>query len=231
MKEAIILAGGLGTRLRSIVPDLPKPMAPIGERPFLDLLLAFLTARGFRHVILSTGHMHQRIADHFGAARGPLSIDYCVEASPLGTGGAIRAALGRCRSDHALVLNGDTFLEADTDAIEALWAAHHEPVLVVRGVADGARYGRVSLQDERVVSFGEKSGGGPGLINAGCYLLPTTLLDGLDLPDRFSFETDYLPQAVQRQAFRAHVSLGYFIDIGVPDDYARAQTELAGRWP
>lgn len=230
MKEAIVLAGGLGTRLRSVVPDLPKPMAPIGGRPFLDLLLAFLSAQGYGRVILSTGHLHQRVAEHFGSARGPLAIDYCIEAEPLGTGGAIRAALAHCHGDHALVLNGDTFLEVDTAALEALWAVHHEPVIVVREIADCARYGRVTLAEGRVSAFGEKAGGGPGLINAGCYLLPRDLFQGPGLPSRFSFETDYLPQAVRQRPFRAQIGQGYFIDIGVPDDYARAQHELAGRW-
>ena len=115
--EAVVLAGGLGTRLRQVVPDLPKPMAPVAGRPFLEILLGALAAKGIDRVVLSVGHRADAITGHFGHRWNGLEIDYAVEATPLGTGGAVRLALGHCRHDPVLVVNGDTFLDLEVDAL------------------------------------------------------------------------------------------------------------------
>lgn len=225
--EAIVLAGGLGTRLRAVVADVPKPMAPVAGKPFLDILLRMLARKGVRRVVLSVGHLGECISDHFGTAFAGMAIDYAIERRPLGTGGAARLALQRCADDRVLLLNGDTYLEFDADLVDAAWDARRLPVLVGCAVPDAARYGRLRIEDGRLTGFLEKGAAGPGVINGGCYLLPRTLLDGFAPGQAFSLETDFLAQAVQRGEFSVVVSGGAFIDIGVPDDYARAQHMLA----
>ena len=121
MREAIVLSGGLGTRLRGIVPDLPKSMAPIGDRPFLEILLKNLAKKGFKRVILSLGYMAEKITAHFGSSFAGMELHYVIEEKPLGTGGAIRLALSVCSQDHAYVFNGDTFLDLEVDKIYEEW--------------------------------------------------------------------------------------------------------------
>jgi D-glycero-alpha-D-manno-heptose 1-phosphate guanylyltransferase len=225
--EAVVLAGGLGTRLRSVVPDLPKPMAPVAGRPFLEILLSSLARQGVARVVLSVGHRAAQIVEHFGAAYDGLEIDYAVEDSPLGTGGAVRLALSRCRSEPVLVLNGDTFLELDLPALWACWRADRAPVVVAREVEDTARFGRMRIEDGRVIAFAEKGVAGPGTINGGVYLVPRDLLDGFEPGRAFSIESDFFTPQAGRRTIRAFVARGRFIDIGVPDDYARAQSLLA----
>ncbi|MFZ5638495.1 MAG: nucleotidyltransferase family protein [Pseudomonadota bacterium] len=230
-KIAIVLAGGFGTRLRSVVSDVPKPMARVAGRPFLELLLAHLARNGFGRVVLSVGYLAEVIRDHFGGSWRGLQIDYAVESEPLGTGGAIRAALSRCDGDHAYVFNGDTYLALDCAGTDALWARAQAqaPIIVGRRVDDTARYGRLEVDaDGRILRFLEKAAsGGPGLINAGAYVLPRAIVEEFPPAKRFSFETDYLREAVARRVFLTHETDAEFIDIGTPDDYARAQTLLA----
>lgn len=226
--EAIVLAGGFGTRLKQIVPDLPKPMAPIVGRPFLEILLAALARKGFSRVVLSLGFMADKIVAHFGERYEGMSLSYEVEQQPLGTGGAIRAALLRCATDHVFVFNGDTYLDLETDELENLWQRSRRPVIVVREVPDTARFGRVEMNDGQVTAFLEKGMAGAGLINAGCYVLPQRALDAFPLGQNFSIETEYLSKELGRIFINGFVTRGRFIDIGVPEDYARAQIELAG---
>lgn len=226
--EAIVLAGGFGTRLRSVVPDLPKPMAPVAGRPFLDILLAALARQGFTRVVLAVGYLAERIVGHVGSTYAGMAIDYAVEEAPLGTGGAVRAALARCRSDHVFVFNGDTYLDLDARQVEAQWRAGGTPIVVARAVPDTVRYGRLRVEDGRVTGYAEKGVVGPGLINAGAYVLPRDALDAFAPGAPFSLETDFLTPGAACGAFDVFVTDGRFIDIGVPEDYARAQTELAG---
>lgn len=228
MREALVLAGGFGTRLRAVVPDLPKPMAPVSGRPFLEILLTSLAAKGFERVVLSLGFLSETIVQHFGSSYAGMALEYEVETTPLGTGGAIRAALNRCKASAVCVLNGDTYLDLEADALWALWEQRREPIIVAREVDDTARYGRLRVDDGRVKRFAEKGEAGPGLINAGCYMVPRDLLDAFPLGQPFSFETEFLVQAVAERSVSVFVSAGQFIDIGIPEDYARAQTELAG---
>jgi D-glycero-alpha-D-manno-heptose 1-phosphate guanylyltransferase len=226
--EAIVLAGGFGTRLRALVPDVPKPMAPIGGRPFLEILLATLSRKGFTRVVLSLGFMSEKIIEHFGDNYAGIDLVYEVESQPLGTGGAIRAALSRCLADHIFVFNGDTYVDIEAEELDSLWQTKHEPVIVVREVQDTARFGRVEMRDGQIHRFLEKGSFGPGLINAGCYVLPKHILDDFSLGQAFSLETEFFANYLQRIRFNGFITRGRFIDIGVPDDYALAQTELAG---
>lgn len=225
--EAIVLAGGLGTRLRNMVPNLPKPMAPIAGRPFLEILLDSLAAKGFDHVILSLGFMAEKISSHFGNRFANMDLTYAVEQEPLGTGGALRLAMNHCRNDHVFIFNGDTFLDLEIDAVEQQWSRHHHPIIVGRMVPDTARYGRLLTDNGRVVGLSEKGIAGPGLINAGCYVFNIHQLNGFSLNLPFSLESDYLAIAVNKQRLDIFVTTGHFIDIGVPEDYRRAQSELA----
>lgn len=227
MREAIVLAGGFGTRLRQVVPDLPKPMAPIAGRPFLEILLSTLARKGFARIVLSLGFMAEKIIAHFGDCYAGMELAYEVERQPLGTGGAIRAALVRCESDHVFVFNGDTYLDLEVDDLESLWRFSRHLVIVVREVPDTARFGRVEMNGGRVSAFHEKGVSGAGLINAGCYLMPRYALDGFPLGQNFSLETEYLTKELDRIHFDGFVTHGHFIDIGVPEDFARAQIELA----
>lgn len=227
--EAVILAGGLGTRLRSLVADRPKPMAPVGGRPFLELLLDSLARKGLRRVVLSVGYRAAQIREHFGSRYGAIQLAYSEEDQPLGTGGALRLALTHCTGDAVLVFNGDTFIDLDTEALMQLWHRTGEPLLVARQVADTRRYGRLEIDAEgHVLRFLDQGSAGPGPINAGCYLIPRNLLDGWSAGSAFSLEREFLVEAVRQRRFRAFVSESLFIDIGVPDDYLRAQHLLAG---
>lgn len=226
--EAIILAGGFGTRLREMVPDFPKPMAPVAGRPFLELLLTSMSRNGFRHVVLSLGYMADMVVSHFGSHFAGIDLDYEIELTPLGTGGAIRQAMTQCHADHAFVFNGDTYLNLEAQNVEEHWQKHRLPIIVACEVPDTARYGRINTDGRRALGFAEKGESGPGLINAGCYVLPNTIINDFPNNESFSLETDFLAKAVGKQRFDLFVSKGHFIDIGVPEDYVRAQTELAG---
>ena len=224
--EAIVLAGGFGTRLRQVVTDLPKPMAPIAGRPFLEILLSSLAQKGFSRVVLSLGFMAEKIFSYFGKHFDGMDLSYVIEDHPLGTGGAVRLALTQCMQDHVFVLNGDTFLDFDVVQVEQMWRARQRPVIVGCEVADTARYGRLLVAGDVVTGFTEKGLSGRGLINAGCYVLSRSQLDAFSIGEVFSLEADYLVPAVQAKQFDVFVTHGKFIDIGVPDDFLRAQTEL-----
>ena len=227
--QAIVLAGGFGTRLKKVVADLPKPMAPIGQRPFLEIVLRFLEQSRFDRTVLSLGYMADKIIGHFGSRYGSMELTYVVEDTPLGTGGAVRLAMEQCSQDHVFVFNGDTYLDLDVAAVESQWQARRKPIIVGRIVPDRERYGSLLTAANEVTGFAEKGMSGPGLINAGCYVLNKDLLNGFKVNQPFSLENDYLAPAVLKTPFDLFVTDGHFIDIGVPEDYERAQTELAER--
>lgn len=224
--EAIVLAGGFGTRLRQVVPDLPKPMAPVCGKPFLALLLTALASKGFSRVVLSLGFMAEKISEHFGASFAGLEIDYVVESSPLGTGGAVRLALERCRQNHVFVFNGDTFVDLEVPDLERHWQHNGRAIIVGRNVPDTARFGRLLVADGRVTGFAEKGETGPGLINAGCYVFRRDQLNAWPFATAFSLESDYLVNAVGQEPIDVFETQGLFIDIGVPEDFDRAQAVL-----
>lgn len=228
--KAIVLAGGLGTRIRERVADLPKAMASVAGRPFIEYVLDRLLAGGFTHIILSVGYRHEAISSHLGERYRGARIEYAVESKPLGTGGAIRYAIPKGETAPVLVLNGDTLVDVDLRALSA-WYQERPTQLAVtlRRVEDVSRYGSVNVENDTVLGFAEKGPRGPGLINAGVYLLQPGVFDAYDLPERFSFEADILQRHCAELKPRAFITQAYFIDIGVPADYDRAQQELAGR--
>ncbi len=226
--QAIVLAGGLGTRLRGVVPDLPKPLAPVAGRPFLAIVLEQLTKQGVTSAVLSVGYRYELIRDAFGDRFDGLALDYAIEDRPLGTGGAIRLALRACGGGDVLVLNGDSYTELDISQMQARHGEARAGLTVcVVEVADAGRYGRVRVEGSSIVGFSEKGVPGPGWINAGVYVMRRDLLEGLDLPAAFSFETDVLAARLGELRPLAYRTAGRFIDIGVPEDYARAQGMFA----
>lgn len=228
--EAIVLAGGFGTRLRGIVDDVPKPLAPVAGRPFLAWLLDRLAAGGMRRCILATGYLSELIEQRIGTSWQGMDIAYSLEPEPLGTGGAIRLAATRLQGDAAHVLNGDTWLEYDPAALEdAARASNASMAIALARVDDVARYGAVDIDHGRVAGFREKGEAGPGWINAGCYFLGAEALAALPAREAFSFEQDVLQPRVQAGVVAAFTATSGFIDIGVPEDYARAQLQFAGR--
>jgi D-glycero-alpha-D-manno-heptose 1-phosphate guanylyltransferase len=226
--EAIVLAGGLGTRLAGRLEGMPKSMAPIAGRPFLEIVLRQLRGAGCTRVVLAVGHLHTIIQEHFGATFNGMRIDYSVESRPLGTGGAIRKALAQVAEESALIMNGDTYLHtdyADMMRFNAVEGAGITIAVVPR--PDVSRYGGVVVDRKRIVAFNEKGRSGPGWISAGVYVLPINLEWPPGLNEKFSIEHDFFAPEVARLRPAAYEVSGYFLDIGVPEDLDRAQTELA----
>jgi len=225
--EAIILAGGLGTRLASRLHQVPKSMAPIAGRPFLEILLDNLIAGGCGHIILSVGHLRDVIVQRFGNRYRGVRIDYAVEESPLGTGGAVRLALDQAHESSILVLNGDTYLEADLSALVEFHKLAGRPLTIAAVLVDNtARYGGVLIEEQYISGFVEKGRTGPGWINGGLYIIDKNFSWHSDLPARFSFETDVLVPFLSEIQPAAFCCKGYFLDIGIPEDLDRAQVEL-----
>jgi D-glycero-alpha-D-manno-heptose 1-phosphate guanylyltransferase len=227
--EAIVLAGGFGTRLASRLQGVPKPMALVAGRPFLEILLLQLHRAGCTRVILSVGYLHEVIQNHFGTSFRGLQVDYAIETSPLGTGGAIRLALEQARENAVLAMNGDTFRQIDYAGMMRFHRAEGAPAtMAVSHQPDIARYGGVVVEEKRVVAFTEKGSSGPGWINAGAYVLSRNLDWPKRLGQKFSIEADFFMHEVARLRPAAYETSGYFLDIGIPEDLDRAQTELAG---
>lgn len=221
-REAIVLAGGLGTRLRTVVSDLPKPMAPVAGRPFLRYILDVLSENAFDHVVLAVGYKHQIIEDYFNNQYRNLAISYSVEDYPLGTGGAIAQALRLCKNDWVFVLNGDSYSETDFSKLEKSIDGSAQCILSSRMMSHADRYGTLGVSaGGKITQFVEKGSADSGLINGGVYLLKHESLLGFE--GSFSFERDYLEKHVHEGGFISCDMDGAFIDIGVPEDYKWAQ--------
>ena len=228
--EAIVLAGGLGTRLRGVVDDIPKPMAPVQGRPFLALVLDQLFDSGFHTAIVAAGYRHEAIRSYFGEQYRGIALVWSVESEPLGTGGAIRLACDKADARDVFVLNGDTYLELDYRAmLDAHVGAGAQISVAVCQVPDMARYGAVEVSERIVRGFREKGQSGPGWINGGTYLLGPELRNRLPERGAFSFEQELLAPEVQSIRPLAFPTTGLFIDIGIPEDYARAQEIFSSR--
>ncbi|MDZ5650614.1 nucleotidyltransferase family protein [Nitrospirillum sp. BR 11828] len=227
MREAIILAGGLGTRLRTVVSDVPKSLATVAGRPFLNWQLEQLADQGFSHVVLAVGYMHDKVMATYGDTFAGMAIHYAVEETALGTGGAIWQAARLVKGDVFFTLNGDTYFDLPADEMEAaLQDQETDMAMAVCHVADCGRYGLVSIVDGRLAGFREKAPGQPGAVNAGAYLFRRSLMDRWTLPERFSIETDFLQPHLSDLSVAAVPVRGDFIDIGIPEDYAYSQKRI-----
>jgi D-glycero-alpha-D-manno-heptose 1-phosphate guanylyltransferase len=222
-QPCIVLAGGLGTRLRGAVPDLPKCLAPVAGRPFLEWQLQGLERQGVDRFVLSLGHQADRVASAVHNFNVAAPIECVIESEPLGTGGAVLHAMRQVGLHEALAVNGDTDITAELGAMLLpldLHGGERARLSAVR-VADRARYGGVELDANTVLRFVEKGRRDAGLINAGLYRLHLSAFEGLVAGTRFSMEMDVMPRLLPARALRAAVLEGTFIDIGVPEDYHR----------
>lgn len=223
-KHAFILAGGLGTRLRSVVKDVPKPMAPVNGKPFLAYLMGYWAQQGLTQFTLSVGYLGEMVQDYFGNAFEGVPVQYVREIEPLGTGGALRRALAAGAFDQhpTLMLNGDTWFEASLSTLEKDFAANKCPITIaLREVDTNSRYGGVALAENGLIAaFGDATS---RLINSGCYIFSPTQIEErlLHSPEKFSLETDILPKLASNGDLGASVQSGRFIDIGIPEDYHR----------
>lgn len=224
--EAIVLAGGFGTRLRSVINDVPKPMAPINNIPFLEVLLATLESKGFSRIVLSVGYMADAITEYFGSCYNGMKIDYAIENEPLGTGGAVKLAMQYISSEYVFIFNGDTFVDIEVESLELLWKKVESPIIVGKSIDDTSRYGRLLIENDILKGFTEKGVSGEGVINAGCYVLSSDILNRFPLGINFSLEQDFIVKYIENLNFHIFLTKGLFIDIGIPEDYRRAQTEL-----
>ncbi|MFM9847214.1 MAG: nucleotidyltransferase family protein [Hyphomicrobiaceae bacterium] len=226
--QAVILVGGLGTRLRQVSGDLPKAMVSVGGRPFLEHVLSGLEVQGIKHAVLAVGFRRDVIRTHFGDRFGGIRLDYAEEDAPLGTGGATLKALRTIGPSPAFVLNGDTWIDLDYAAmLNAHAAAGARLSIAVRAVDDLSRFGAVEIEYGRIVRFHEKDRSGPGMINAGVYVMQSSTFDAWAFPDAFSLERDLFERHLEELRPLAFVAGGRFIDIGVPEDLRRAQDFFA----
>lgn len=222
--EVIILVGGLGTRLRAVVADVPKPLAQVAGRPFLAWVLDHLASQRIRRCILATGYLSDKVEHAIGATWAGMQVTYSVEEFPLGTGGAVAQAVNLLQGDSVHVLNGDTFLRYSLAALESITRTKQAELgLALASVNDVSRYGAVTVADGQVQRFQEKGGTGAGFVNAGSYYLTREALAALPRHGSFSLETEVLLPAVAKSTVAALTSTAEFIDIGVPSDYERAQ--------
>lgn len=222
--EAVVLAGGMGTRLKKLHLDVPKPMAPINGKPFLEYLLAYLINNGIKHVVLSVGYKWMCIYEYFGESYFDLKLSYSVEVEPLGTGGAIKEAVKNINNNKFYVLNGDTLFNIKLKELNL--KNNSKLMLALKKENNLERYGSVDIDNQGIIKgFAEKNKTQNGSINGGIYLMKKNIFEGFDLPLEFSFEK-FLENNFSNLAARARIFNEYFIDIGIPKDYKLAQSEL-----
>ncbi len=230
LNTAIILAGGMGTRLKTIISDLPKPMAPIMNVPFLTYQLNYLKYFGIKKVIFSVGYLSEKIIAHYNQSFENISIEYSIEKNPLGTGGGIRMAMSNLKEDLVLILNGDSFFDLD---LEQFYNLHLEQKsdfsLALRYVNNSERYGNIEFNSSnQITSFIEKNQlNQSGYINAGVYILSKKLYLQNTKPDiNFSIEKEFFEKQLNQLIIKGFEFKDYFIDIGIPEDYLKAQDDF-----
>ena len=225
--EAVILAGGLGSRLRTEVPELPKCMAPVAGKPFIDHVINHLKNHGVKHFVFALGHMSDVMIEHLiSTYQAELEMTLAVEEHPLGTGGAICYAAQFVKGDDFFALNGDSLFAMDPQNLKFLDG--EMCVVGLKVMENFERYGTVVLGENGfITSFIEKQAVQKGLINGGLYRLDKKRLMSLGLPEKFSFEKDFLEVFCLKKEIRGRIEDAYFIDIGVPEDFRQASLDLA----
>jgi D-glycero-alpha-D-manno-heptose 1-phosphate guanylyltransferase len=222
--EAIVLAGGLGTRLQSVVSDVPKPMAPVGDKPFLEYILRYLKKNGITRVVLSVGYKWEVIKEYFGNKFDEVELIYSVEDEPLGTGGAIKKAMSSVNSEEVYIINGDTFFDVDLNELSLVDSS--KLMLSLKLMKNFDRYGCVeSDRNSLVTAFTEKCYKDIGNINGGIYLASRNIFNGFRLESIFSFE-EFIQDNFKELKIGSTVFANYFIDIGIPEDYEKSQSEI-----
>lgn len=225
--EFIVLAGGLGKRLRSVVLNKPKPMADINGKPFLQILFDWAYKRGATRYIVAVSYLKESIINYFGKEYKGIPIEYSVEDEPLGTGGGIKKAASICKGKDIIVMNGDTYFDVDIkDMLRVHRSNNNDLTVAGRKISDMSRYGTLVLDGNRIIKVEEKKYTDKGVINGGIYILKKDYIGKLPFTGNFSFEKDVLERDALNKRFEACVFKEYFIDIGIPEDYRRAQEEL-----
>ncbi len=225
--EVVILAGGFGTRLAGLVRDAPKPMAPVAGRPFLEYILDDLIRQGATRAVLAVGYKKEVIIEHFRQNYRGLEIRYSQEHAPLLTGGAIRQALSLCREERVFVINGDTFFQVNLPALRDFSEKKDGgTAIALKQMEDFSRYGAIEMDMAgSITAMYEKRYFRQGYINGGIYDMPRRVLE--DYPKKFSLENDGFPRMLTEKQLFGFPSGGFFIDIGVPEDYRKAQELFA----
>lgn len=217
-QEAIILCGGLGTRLKSVISDIPKPMAPIKDKPFLEFILEYLKRQNITKIILAVSYKYEIIQNYFQNSYLDMEIVYSIENEPLGTGGATFQALKLIDGDNAYVLNGDTIFDINLNDLKL---KNSKICVALKQMKDFDRYGSVDIDKyNNIISFNEKKFRSDGLINGGIYLVSKDIFNGFNLNSKFSFEEFFQNNFLKLKA-RACIFDRYFIDIGIPQDYRK----------
>ena len=218
--QVIILCGGLGTRLREVVADVPKPMAPIGDKPFLQIKLDQLIKYNIGKVVLATGYKEELIQQYFGNEYKGIKIVYSTNNLALGTGGAIKKALQYIDDDDVIVMNGDVFFELDLGTTMQLHKSFNSVMtMAVKPMHNFDRYSFAVTSGHKMIDFKDKQPVDFGYINIGCYIVNKHIFDNLTLPENFTFEADYLVPNVLNRPHFVYYYTGYFVDIGIPQDY------------
>jgi D-glycero-alpha-D-manno-heptose 1-phosphate guanylyltransferase len=227
-KEAIILAGGLGTRLQKVVQDVPKVLAPVAQKPFLYYLLKYAKNQGLQRLIFSLGYKNEMISEYLNDWKNEFEIITVIEDEPLGTGGGIRKAVFDIESKNCFVLNADTFFDVNLNEMyQQHISLNADLTMALKPLRDFERYGIVEIDSQKnIIGFKEKQPTASGLINGGIYLLNKNILTDFLFPDKFSFEKDFLETHVNIHHFFGFIADAYFIDIGVPEDFEKANKEF-----
>jgi D-glycero-alpha-D-manno-heptose 1-phosphate guanylyltransferase len=223
----VILAGGFGTRLQAVLRDVPKPLAPVRGLPFIHYVLRWLEESGIQRVIGCTGYLADKMEAGFRSYAGALEMTFLREDTPLGTGGAIYRALRAATPGGVFVLNGDTYFPAELSRFQRESERLGGPLAIaLRRVVDTSRFGAVDLDGGRILAMNEKGRSGPGLVNAGLYLLPSDLWQRLPMPGVFSWETELMQPKAPALGAAGVVLDAPFLDIGTPESYREAEEIL-----
>jgi D-glycero-alpha-D-manno-heptose 1-phosphate guanylyltransferase len=226
--EAIILAGGLGTRLQPVISDKPKSLSPVAGKPFLYYVIEYLTAQSVSRFIFSLGYMADQVTCFLKKEYPDLHYDISLESYPLGTGGAIKKALLHSEEASVLIVNADTFFNVDLSLMfQQHVSSSADCTIALKHLYDFDRYGAVEMNgDNRIISFKEKAFRNEGFINGGYLFLEKSSFENRSFPEVFSFEKHFLEAELNNILIKGFVSEGYFIDIGIPSDYEKAQAEF-----
>ena len=225
--EAIILAGGMGTRLREIIADIPKPMAPVNDKPFLFYIFNWIKDYPVEKAILSIGKGSEKVMDYLQDSFNNIPVEYAIEEKSLGTGGAVRFALHKTRGEDILILNGDTYFPIDLNKFFLFHIENKNLFSVaLKPMKNFSRYGSVECFNNNILRFNEKKFCSDGLINGGIYLVNKDFIESRQLPEVFSLEKDILEKVAGSSTLKCMKFDDMFIDIGIPDDYRRAESIL-----
>jgi D-glycero-alpha-D-manno-heptose 1-phosphate guanylyltransferase len=225
----VILAGGLGTRLRSEIGEFPKVLAPVNGKPFLSFVLDYLQKNGIETVVLSVGYKAELIQQEFGDNYKGLKLIYAIESSPLGTGGAMKLALEKNKAEMLFILNGDTFFDIDLKELENFHLQNKSTcTLALKKMKNVDRYGNVEIDAAgKILAFSEKKFREEAVINGGIYCINRGILIHYPVNTPFSFETNYLENKPQAKNIFGKLFDNYFMDIGVPEDYQQFQKDYS----